>query len=54
MNNAKAIKHAVELARSANWLAISHTRTGNPAIGNVWRQRRDHHMSTARQLRDDQ
>lgn len=54
MNNAKAIKHAVELARSANWLAMYHARTGNPAIGQVWRQRRDQHMAAARQLRADQ
>ena len=54
MNNTASIKHAVELARSANWLSVYHARTGNPAIGQVWCQRRNHHMATARQLRADQ
>lgn len=54
MNNTPHVQRAVELARSANWLAVYHTRTSNPAIGQVWCQRRDHHMTTARQLRADQ
>lgn len=54
MNNTPHIRHAVELARSANWLAIYHAWTGHPERAPYWQRRRDQHMNTARQLRADQ
>lgn len=46
--NTTTIRHAVELALSANHLATYHTSTGHPERAGIWRYRRDQHMAAAR------
>lgn len=52
--NTAAIRHAVDLARIASHMAVSWSFAGYPEVAAEWRAKREHHMTTARQLKADQ
>lgn len=53
MNNTKAIRALTSCARSANRMAMHYARMWMHSKADEWRSIRQHHMATARQLKQD-
>lgn len=53
MNNKKAIRCLCAAARNANHMAQHYARMRMNNKANEWRNIRQHHMATARQLKQD-